>query len=104
MTDLGVHWALHLMLDRAIVVQDSCQLYQVNSDLLGWWFYERQLTSGGLNGRLEKLSAVCYSWWVLVSVKIAGSAIGLAETDGAVSCERVMMERLEILPIGQEVW
>lgn len=82
----------------------TVQLYQVNSHLLGWWFYERQLTSGGLNGRLEKLSAVCYSWWVLVSVKIAGSSIGLAETDCAVSCERVMTERLEILPIGQEVW
>ncbi|XP_066547767.1 geranylgeranyl transferase type-2 subunit beta isoform X2 [Amia ocellicauda] len=30
------------------------QLHQVNADLLGWWLCERQLPSGGLNGRPEK--------------------------------------------------
>ena len=44
----------------------TSQLYQVNSDLFGWWVYERQLTPGGLNGRLEKLSAVCCGgFWFL---------------------------------------
>ncbi len=47
-------------------------LHQVNSDLLGWWLCERQLPSGGLNGRPEKLPDVCYSWWVLASLKIIG--------------------------------
>eukprot|EP01132_Coremiostelium_polycephalum_P006209 gene6209-7731_t len=34
-------------------------------DELGWWLCERQLPNGGLNGRPEKSSDVCYSWWVL---------------------------------------
>ncbi|XP_071495765.1 geranylgeranyl transferase type-2 subunit beta-like [Diadema antillarum] len=45
-------------------------LHHVNADLLGWWLCERQLPSGGLNGRPEKLPDVCYSWWVLASLKI----------------------------------
>lgn len=48
------------------------QLHHVKSDLLGWWLCERQLPSGGLNGRPEKLPDVCYSWWVLASLKIIG--------------------------------
>ncbi|KAJ8276943.1 hypothetical protein GJAV_G00069640 [Gymnothorax javanicus] len=48
------------------------QLHRVNADLLGWWLCERQLPSGGLNGRPEKLPDVCYSWWVLASLKIIG--------------------------------
>ncbi|KAF7700469.1 hypothetical protein HF521_003427 [Silurus meridionalis] len=48
------------------------QLHQVNADLLGWWLCERQLPSGGLNGRPEKLPDVCYSWWVLAALKIIG--------------------------------
>ncbi|XP_057749487.1 geranylgeranyl transferase type-2 subunit beta 1-like [Arachis stenosperma] len=40
----------------------------VNKDLLGWWLCERQVKSGGLNGRPEKLPDVCYSWWVLSSL------------------------------------
>jgi len=47
-------------------------LHHVNADLLGWWLCERQLPSGGLNGRPEKLPDVCYSWWVLASLKIIG--------------------------------
>ncbi len=39
---------------------------QVDQETLSWWLCERQtLTDGGLNGRPEKLSDVCYSWWVL---------------------------------------
>ncbi|EME39620.1 hypothetical protein DOTSEDRAFT_75314 [Dothistroma septosporum NZE10] len=37
-------------------------------DRLGGWLSERQLASGGLNGRPEKLVDVCYSWWVLTSM------------------------------------
>ena len=48
------------------------RLHMLNSDLLGWWLCERQLPSGGLNGRPEKLPDVCYSWWVLASLKIIG--------------------------------
>lgn len=44
----------------------------VDADRLGWWLCERQLPSGGLNGRPEKLPDVCYSWWVLSSLTILG--------------------------------
>jgi geranylgeranyl transferase type-2 subunit beta len=44
----------------------------VDSELLGWWLCERQLPSGGLNGRPEKLPDLCYSWWVLASLHILG--------------------------------
>ena len=47
-------------------------LEHVDPDLLGWWLCERQLKSGGLNGRPEKLADVCYSWWVLSSLSILG--------------------------------
>jgi len=40
----------------------------VDADVLGWWLCERQLASGGLNGRPEKKQDVCYSWWVLSSL------------------------------------
>ena len=32
------------------------------------WLVWRQLPSGGFNGRPEKLSDVCYSWWILSSL------------------------------------
>lgn len=41
----------------------------IDADQLGWWLSERQLKSGGFNGRPEKLPDVCYSWWVLSSLK-----------------------------------
>jgi len=47
-------------------------LHRVDADLLGWWLAERQLPSGGLNGRPEKLPDVCYSWWVLSALSILG--------------------------------
>jgi geranylgeranyl transferase type-2 subunit beta len=40
----------------------------IDKDMLGWWLCERQVPSGGLNGRPEKLPDVCYSWWVLSSL------------------------------------
>ncbi len=39
-------------------------LGEEGKDSLGAWLSERQLGSGGLNGRPEKLVDVCYSWWV----------------------------------------
>lgn len=47
-------------------------LHEIDADQLGWWLCERQLPSGGLNGRPEKLPDVCYSWWVLSSLTILG--------------------------------
>jgi len=54
----------------ALAITHSLQ--HINADLLGWWLCERQLPSGGLNGRPEKLPDVCYSWWVLSSLKVIG--------------------------------
>jgi len=54
------------------VLSITRNLHMLNPDLLGWWLCERQLPSGGLNGRPEKLPDVCYSWWVLASLKIIG--------------------------------
>nr|XP_002130479.1 geranylgeranyl transferase type-2 subunit beta [Ciona intestinalis] len=48
------------------------ELHHIDDGLLGWWLCERQLPSGGLNGRPEKLPDVCYSWWVLSSLAILG--------------------------------
>jgi len=42
----------------------------VNRDKLGRWLSERQVEGGGLNGRPEKLEDVCYSWWVMSSLKM----------------------------------
>ncbi|XP_038887312.1 geranylgeranyl transferase type-2 subunit beta 1-like isoform X3 [Benincasa hispida] len=47
-------------------------LHHIDKDLLGWWLCERQVKSGGLNGRPEKLPDVCYSWWVLSSLIMIG--------------------------------
>jgi geranylgeranyl transferase type-2 subunit beta len=47
-------------------------LDRIDVDLLGWWLCERQVDSGGLNGRPEKQSDVCYSWWVLSCLVIIG--------------------------------
>lgn len=38
------------------------QLHRLNIDRAAWWLAERQLPSGGLNGRPEKHPDVCYSW------------------------------------------
>jgi len=48
------------------------RLHHIDTESLGWWLCERQLPSGGLNGRPEKLLDVCYCWWVLASLKIIG--------------------------------
>lgn len=47
-------------------------LDRIDADLLGWWLCERQVDSGGLNGRPEKQADVCYSWWILSSLSILG--------------------------------
>ena len=48
------------------------ELHRVDADLLGWWLSERQLPSGGLNGRPEKMPDVCYSWWVVSALSVLG--------------------------------
>lgn len=47
-------------------------LGEEGKDRLGAWLSERQLASGGLNGRPEKLVDVCYSWWVMSSMAMIG--------------------------------
>jgi len=47
-------------------------MHEIDSDILGWWLCERQLPTGGLNGRPEKKQDVCYSWWVLSSLSMLG--------------------------------
>lgn len=55
------------------LVQHLDILDSSTTNMLAWWLCERQLDkSGGLNGRPEKLPDVCYSWWVLASLKILG--------------------------------
>lgn len=46
------------------------RLNGIDQEKLCWWLCERQLPSGGLNGRPEKLEDVCYTWWVLSSLSI----------------------------------
>ncbi|KAL7557591.1 hypothetical protein ACA910_011824 [Epithemia clementina (nom. ined.)] len=53
----------------------ACSLHRLGEDgvdLLGWWLAERQVDSGGLNGRPEKQADVCYSWWILSALSILG--------------------------------
>lgn len=52
----------------SLAIADKLDL--VDKDMLGWWLSERQLPSGGLNGRPEKLPDLCYSWWCLSSMKM----------------------------------
>uniref|UniRef100_A0A1I8GU88 Geranylgeranyl transferase type-2 subunit beta n=2 Tax=Macrostomum lignano TaxID=282301 RepID=A0A1I8GU88_9PLAT len=48
------------------------RLHELDVDRTALWLAERQLASGGLNGRPEKLPDVCYSWWVLASLAMLG--------------------------------
>jgi len=52
----------------SLAIADKLEL--IEADQLGWWLSERQLPSGGLNGRPEKLPDLCYSWWCLSSMKM----------------------------------
>jgi geranylgeranyl transferase type-2 subunit beta len=52
----------------AIAGEIDSYLGEEGKNRLGAWLSERQLPSGGLNGRPEKLVDVCYSWWVLTSM------------------------------------
>jgi geranylgeranyl transferase type-2 subunit beta len=55
----------------ALSIAKSLHLIQ-RPDLLAWWLCERQVDSGGLNGRPEKQADVCYSWWILSLMSILG--------------------------------
>lgn len=46
----------------ALAITGSLDL--VDKDLLGWWLCERQVKSGGLNGRPEKLPDVSKSFQI----------------------------------------
>ena len=48
------------------------RLESLQRDVLAWWLAERQCDSGGLNGRPEKQADVCYSWWILSSLRMLG--------------------------------
>jgi geranylgeranyl transferase type-2 subunit beta len=54
------------------IAQSLDLLERDGTDLLGWWLAERQVDSGGLNGRPEKQADVCYSWWILSALSIMG--------------------------------
>lgn len=56
----------------ALSIAKSLHLLGDDADLLGWWLAERQVDSGGLNGRPEKQADVCYSWWILSALSILG--------------------------------
>jgi geranylgeranyl transferase type-2 subunit beta len=57
----------------ALAMAQSLHCLSVDDhELLGWWLCERQVDSGGLNGRPEKQADVCYSWWILSSLSILG--------------------------------
>jgi len=49
------------------------RLDRVDRVLLSWWLAERQCDGGGLNGRPEKQSDVCYSWWILSVMRMLGA-------------------------------
>jgi geranylgeranyl transferase type-2 subunit beta len=55
----------------ALAIAESLDLL-VDDKLLGWWLAERQVDSGGLNGRPEKQADVCYSWWIVSALSILG--------------------------------
>lgn len=62
----------------------------IDTDLLCWWIAERQTSSGGLNGRPEKLQDVCYSWWCLSALSILNRLHwinGTALTDFILDCQ-----------------
>lgn len=56
----------------ALAIAGELGRLQGGGVVLADWLCERQLASGGLNGRPEKLEDVCYSWWVLSSLAMLG--------------------------------
>ncbi|KAF5396152.1 Rab geranylgeranyltransferase beta subunit [Paragonimus heterotremus] len=48
------------------------ELRRLDLERAAWWLAERQLPSGGINGRPEKKPDVCYSWWALATLTILG--------------------------------
>lgn len=74
-------------------------LHLINPDVLGYWLCERQLPSGGLNGRPEKLPDVCYSWWVLSSLYMIGRSHWMdkgALKKFILACQVGIVERISI--------
>ncbi|GAW81995.1 geranylgeranyltransferase [Plasmodium gonderi] len=44
------------------------KLYLINEKKIGDWLSLRQTNNGGFNGRAEKLTDTCYSWWIFSSL------------------------------------
>jgi len=55
-----------------LAISKSMGLLESSIDTLGWWLSERQVDSGGLNGRSEKQADVCYSWWIVSALSVIG--------------------------------
>jgi geranylgeranyl transferase type-2 subunit beta len=86
--------------------------------MLGWWLAERQLPSGGLNGRPEKLedvraprqrcggrgadaAQVCYSFWVLSAMAILGKMDWI---DGAKLERFILSSQVCDAAVGAHIW
>ena len=59
----------------ALAIAESLDLLVDTVPTLAWWLAERQVDSGGLNGRPEKQADVCYSWWILSALSILGKLL-----------------------------
>ncbi|SBT39434.1 geranylgeranyltransferase, putative [Plasmodium ovale wallikeri] len=46
------------------------KLYLINEHKIADWLSMRQTNNGGFNGRAEKLTDTCYSWWIFSSLII----------------------------------
>ena len=55
------------------VLRSLGALYKINSDSIEEYLVYRQCYSGGINGRLEKLEDVCYSFWGFASLLLIKS-------------------------------
>ncbi|KAK3205544.1 hypothetical protein Dsin_019590 [Dipteronia sinensis] len=77
-------------------------LHHIDKDLLGWWLCERQVKSGGVNGRPEKLPDVCYSWWVLSSLIMIDRVHWISKeklVEYILDCQDLEMEEFQTDPM-----
>ncbi|EUD66292.1 geranylgeranyl transferase type-2 subunit beta [Plasmodium inui San Antonio 1] len=48
------------------------KLHLINEQKIAEWLSLRQTNNGGFNGRAEKLTDTCYSWWIFSSLILLG--------------------------------
>ncbi|CAG9478245.1 geranylgeranyltransferase, putative [Plasmodium vivax] len=48
------------------------KMHLINEKKIGEWLSLRQTNNGGFNGRAEKLTDTCYSWWIFSSLILLG--------------------------------